>query len=56
MAVEYVECGVYTVSNIFNLLLLVNISVKKNYEDQIRPHLLNLDTLMSFHRVSQGKK
>ena len=36
-----VDCGVYTVANIFHLLswVNVNISVKRIYEDQIRPHL-----------------
>ena len=36
-----VDCRVYTVANIFHLLswVNVNISVKRIYEDQIRPHL-----------------
>ena len=33
-------CGVYTVKNAFHLLSGVNMSAKRIYEDQMRPHLL----------------
>ena len=35
-----VDCGFYTVANIFHLLSWINLSVKKIYENHIRPHLL----------------
>ena len=50
-----VDCWVYTVANVFHLLLGVNISAKKICNDQIRPHLLKCHRFGDFNEFSLNK-
>ena len=50
-----VDCGVYTVANAFHLLSEVNISAKRIYEDQMRPHLLKCLKSGHFNEFSLSK-
>ena len=50
-----VDCGVDTVANVFHLLSWVNISMRKIYEDQIRPHLLTCIKSGRFNELPSSK-
>ena len=50
-----VDWGVYTVANAFHLLSGVNISSKRNYEDQMRPRLLKCLKSGHFNEFSSSK-
>ena len=51
-----VDCGVYTVANAFQLLSGVNLSAKKIWRDQIRPHVLKCHKSGDFNEFSSNKQ